>query len=268
MSGKIKKFPQRAELPSFNNPPINEVVCGMRFHPTDKLRIPHIGLLWNKFRADYPILQHAQIISTTRSEIPIDRATGVPIPRVWFINVAGDQLIQFQNDRFYFNWRKKETPYPRYQHIIDNFETVSSAVTDLFKEFDLGVLEPMEYELSYINHIPRGIGWEALDDLPEVFTDFIWNAPAERFLPYPEQVSWLAEFSLPEQKGQLIISLKQAIRIDDELPVLVYELKAIGVDREKVARNWFDLAHEWLVLGFADLTTDKMHKIWEVEENA
>ena len=32
-------------LPSYKNPPVNEVVCGMRFQVPDKLRIPHIGFL-------------------------------------------------------------------------------------------------------------------------------------------------------------------------------------------------------------------------------
>ena len=26
--------------------------------------------------------------------------------------------------------------------------------------------------------------------------------------------------------------------------------------------NWFDTAHEWIVRGFTDLTTDEAHKLW------
>ena len=46
------------DLPSYRNPPMNEVVCGLRFKSPSKLKIPHIGLLWNKFRSDYPVIQH------------------------------------------------------------------------------------------------------------------------------------------------------------------------------------------------------------------
>ncbi len=240
----------------------------MRIRPADKLLIPHIGLLWDKFRADYPMLQHAPTIATTKGEIVVDKVTNLPIPRVWFINASDDQLIQFQSDRFYFTWRKRKSDYPRYEHVISNFEIVFSAVKDLFSGFDLGELEPIEYELSYINHIPMGIGWKTMDDLSDIFSDFIWNKPATRFLPTPKHVTWAAEFVLPEQNGHLTVSLKEAIRTEDELPVLVYELKAIGFDNDDVFRNWFDLAHEWIVRGFTDLTTDKMHKIWGLEENA
>jgi len=240
----------------------------MRIRPADKLLIPHIGLLWDKFRADYPMLQHARTIATTKGEIVVDKVTNLPIPRVWFINASDDQLIQFQNDRFYFTWRKRKSDYPRYEHIISNFEIVFSAVKDLFSGFDLGELEPIEYELSYINHIPMDIGWKTIDDLSDIFSDFIWNKPTTRFLPTPKQVSWAVEFPFPEQSGHLTVSLKQGIRTEDELPLLVYELKAIGFDNDDVVRNWFDLAHEWIVRGFTDLTTDKMHKIWGIEENA
>lgn len=268
MAGNLKGSTSKNKLPSYKNSPVNEVVCGMRIRPADKLLIPHIGLLWDKFRTDYPILQHALPISSTKGEMLVDKALGLPLPRVWFINASDDQLIQFQIDRFYFNWRKRKSDYPRYEHVIGNFEIVFSAVKDFFSEFDLGKLEPIEYELSYINHIPIGNGWKTIDDLSDVFSDFIWNETTTRFLPTPKQVSWAAEFPLPEQRGNLRASLRQGIRTEDELPVLVYELKAIGFDNDDVVRNWFDLAHEWIVRGFTDLTTDKMHKIWGIEENA
>ncbi|MCH8021681.1 TIGR04255 family protein [candidate division KSB1 bacterium] len=265
---KFKDASLLKKLPSYKNPPVNEVVCGMRIRPADKLLIPHIGLLWDKFRADYPMLQHARTIATTKGEIVVDKVTNLPIPRVWFINASDDQLVQFQNDRFYFNWRKRKSDYPRYDHVISNFETVLNAVKDLFNDFDLGGPEPIEYELTYINHIPQGIGWKTIDDLTEIFSDFIWNKTTARFLPNPEEISWVTKFSFPEQKSHLIISLKQAIRTEDEVPVLIFELKANGIDRDNNVRNWFDLAHEWIVRGFTDLTTEKMHKIWGIEENA
>ncbi len=261
---KDKKNIQSTRLPTFNNPPINEVVCGMRFRPLDKLLLPHIGLLWNKFRSEYPRIQHAPPIG----EILVDNATGLPIPRVWFINEADDQLIQFQIDRFYFNWRNRGEDYPRYDYIITNFENVLNSILDFFSISDLGEFQPIEYELTYINRIPRGQGWESFDDLSQIFTDFTWNNSADRFLQNPGKVNWTAEFVMPEQKGFLSVNLKHAIRIEDKIPLLVFELKARGnaesKEGEKI-RQWFDLAHEWIVRGFTDLTTPEMHKIWEKE---
>lgn len=256
-------------LPSYKKPPVNEVVCGMRFQSPDKLRIPHIGLLWNKFRADYPNIQHAPPIVDAKGGIQIDRETGMPIPRVWFINESDDQLIQFQFDRFYFNWRRKQGEYPRYPHVIRNFESVLNTIDVFFREHSLGELSPVEYELNYINHIPKGEGWNTIEDIPKIFSDFIWGRKTSRFLPNPSGIAWKTEFPLQEKMGRLVVTLNQATRIEDKVPLFVLELKANGFDDsadKKAFRKWFDVAHEWIVRGFTDITTPEIHQIWEREK--
>lgn len=112
--------------------------------------------------------------------------------------------------------------------------------------------------------------WNTIDDLPGIFLDFVWKQTKVRFLPNPEKVAWQTEFPLPEKKGHLIVNLKQSIRTEDKVPLLVLELKtrAIGESASKEAvREWFDLAHEWIVRGFTDLTTPEIQKIWEREDN-
>lgn len=258
-------------LPSYKNPPVNEVVCGMQFDSPDKLRVTHIGLLWNEFRNKYPIIQHAPPIASEKGRILIDKATRIPLPRVWFINKSDDQLIQFQFDRFYFNWRRKQSDYPRYDYVIKNFESVLRTIAAFFLKFELSELKPVEYELSYINHIPKGQGWNTLDDLPKIFYDFVWGKTKNRFLPNPQKVAWETGFDLPEQKGHLTVNLKQATRTEDKVPVLVLELKTRGITestKSEAIREWFDLAHEWIVRGFTDLTTSEIQKIWEREDNA
>ena len=268
MDSQITSQMPTAVLPSYKKPPVNEVVCGMRFHTPDKLRIPHIGLLWDKIRAAYPKIQHAPPIASAKGEIQIDQETGVPIPRVWFINESDDQLVQFQFDRFYFNWRRKQGDYPRYPHVIKQFESTLNTVELFFKEFELGDFNPIECELSYINHVPKGEGWDTIETLPKVFSDFVWAQKKERFLPNPANVAWKAEYPLPGKMGRLAVTLNQAIRADDKVPLFVLELNARGFDEsadKKDYRKWFDVAHEWIVRGFTDITTSEVHKIWERE---
>jgi uncharacterized protein (TIGR04255 family) len=256
-------------LPSYRNPPINEVVSGMRFAIPDKIRIPHIGILWDRFRKDYPVIQHAPPIATTKGQLLIDNKTGLPLQRVWFINKTDDQLIQFQFDRFYFNWRRRQNDYPRYPQIIRNFEFVLKTVKEFFIEFDLGEFKPIEYELTYINHIPEGQGWDTIDDLPKVFSDFVWGKKKNRFLPNPKNLTWQADFLLPDKKGNLVINLKQATRTEDKAQILLLELRARGIGEttdNKAIREWFDIAREWIVRGFTDLTTPQIQKVWERED--
>jgi len=59
-------------------------------------------------------------------------------------------------------------------------------------------------------------------------------------------------------------------RSEDQVPVLILELKVLGIDnsaKKEGIRNWFNLSHEWIVRGFADLTTPEIHELWEREDN-
>jgi uncharacterized protein (TIGR04255 family) len=252
-------------LPGYRNPPINEVVCGMRFHTPEKLRIPHIGILWDKFRDEYPVIQHSHPIAGPQGDIPLDYVLGLPLPRIWFINKSDDQLIQFQFDRFYFNWRRRQNIYPRYSYIIENFEKLLETIESFFNELELGKLNPVEYELSYINHLLKGKEWDKIDDLQKIFTDFNWKQTQKRFLPNPDNVAWQITFTLPDNKGNLYCNLKKAIRAEDKLPLFVFELSARGFNEpinKASIRQWFDLAREWIVRGFTDLTTYEIQKFW------
>lgn len=258
-------------LPSFNKPPVNEVICGVRFRPSEKYRIAYLGLLWQRFKHEYPIVQHATPLASAAGQLLLDPSTGTPLPRVWFISEDGDRLIQYQGDRFYFNWRRQKDNYPRYGYIIDKFDALVKNVISFNEEFNLGEIEPLDYELTYTNHILKGQGWNTIDDIPRVFRDFHWNYNGTRYLQKPDGVSWLINFLLPNNSGQLHVSLKQGIRREDKIPLLLFELKTIGIDDSMKVdnyRKWFDLAREWIVRGFTDLTTSEQHIIWGREDNA
>lgn len=254
-------------LPSYKQPPVDEVVCGLRFEPLKKLKIPHIGVLWEKFRNEFPTVQHVIPISTDASFV-VDEATGVPLPRIWFISKVDNELIQFQSDRFYYNWRQRGDDYPRYPSIIKKFEKAKSQLEAFTNELELGTITPLECDLTYINHIPIGHGWQNIDDLSKVIRDFPWQKGKHNFLPNPANIAWQARFELPDGKGWLNVKLNQAKRKDGVLN-LVLELGAKGLGEEKTEkaiRNWFDVAHEWIVRGFTDLTVKEVQEnIWKRE---
>ncbi len=254
-------------LPNYKNPPVNEVVCGMRFNTPEQPPIPYIGFLWKKFQAEYPKVQHVAPLSLRLGQLLIDPATGAPLPRIWFINKTDDELLQFQSNGFYSNWRRRDHAYPRYEHIIARFLYFYTVINDFYKEYQLGKIEPIEYELTYINHIPMGFGWDSIEDLPKVFSKLNWSQSGDQFLPYPSGIAWQAAFLLPEDKGRLTVNLKRGSLAEGKQPVLLFELKVIGFDKPENLRRWFDLSREWIVRGFTELTTPEMHALWEREEN-
>jgi uncharacterized protein (TIGR04255 family) len=271
MANKVSESRSRSgvRLQSYKHPPVNEVVCGLKFQPPEKFTLPYFGLLWEKVRADYPTIQHAPPIARGLNDFLVDSATGTPLPRVWFVNGNDNQLIQFQVDRLYFNWRQRGDTYPRYPHVIKEWARVIDTTEQFFEENGFGKVRIMECELTYINHIKAGQGWQHAGDISGIVRDIVWKN-SERFLPSPTDVHWGATFPLPDDKGTLNASIQTARLATDKQPVLILNLTARGIGRSTDRlgiREWFDTAHEWIVCGFADLTTEKAQKeIWERED--
>ena len=252
-------------LPDYRNPPINEVVCGVRFRPLDRFTLPQIGRFWNEIRVEFPTVQHVAPLAS-EAGLAIDEATGAPIPRVWFINQSDDRLVQLQVDHLFFNWRRRAGDYPRFPSIIDGFSRTLTTFLDFATAADLGDFAPIECELSYVNQMPKGQGWHEPRDLSNLLRDFCWNTDPKRFLPDPLVYGWQARFPLPGALGRLQAKLSQATRKEDQMPLIVLELSAKGIGDDKTPAGlfaWFDVAHEWIVRGFADLTTERAQKdLW------
>lgn len=255
-------------FPEFENPPVVEVVCGIAFSPIPQFTIPYVGQFWAELGADFPSCLEAPPLALVIElpeddasiEVPIDPA---PVPRVWFIHRDGDQIVQLQRDRFLCNWRKTkpEHQYPRYGWISGQF-TERLALFERFIEKRLSArVEAKQFELSYINHIFPDTAWRTLKDLAAVLPDFSWRNAPSRFLPSPEAINLTAVFKFPSDAGRLHVRAQSGRRREDRSPVLVLELTARGFLPDRKA--WFDLAHEWIVRGFADLTGDKLQsQIW------
>jgi len=251
-------------LPAFENPPVIEVVCGIVFEAIKGFRAHHLGLFWQMVRDEFPDCEHAIRLGFPKEQLDLANY----LPRVWFISEDKHRLIQLQDNRLLFNWRKTETgeDYPHYIIIIKAFSDYLGIFQKFLKEKALGTLNPESCELTYINHILKGWGWESLSDINSIFPDFAWNSTSERFLPEPLQVSGQIRFSLPDDKGNLSLTLQQGERKSDKVPILILNNSAQGLGANKSLKavwEWFEVAHEWIVRGFADLTGPKIQRdVW------
>jgi uncharacterized protein (TIGR04255 family) len=259
-------------LPEYGNPPVDEVVCGVLFEPIKAFLVPHFGLLWEKFRPEYPNCQEVPPLMPTiesfeefpPAEIEIPE---IPLPRVWFLHDDG-RIIQVQRDRFLHNWRKFRSTdeYPRYRKVFHMFQMHLSTFQEFLNELRLGTVTPRQYEMTYVNLIPQGEGWETTSDVHKVFPDFCWQGEKERFLPAPDGINWRTSFPLPNRAGRLHMHIQTARRRDDKRRLFRFEITArgIGTDTSSNAMQaWFDLAHEWIVRGFADSTGPQIQRdVW------
>ena len=98
-------------LPEYENPPINEVVCGVLFERLEKLLNPYLGLLWERYKPEYSECREvAPLVPVIENfdKPPSPGATYVdvsPLPRTWFVHPHDNGIIQVQRDRFLHNWR-------------------------------------------------------------------------------------------------------------------------------------------------------------------
>lgn len=250
------------------------MVCGVLFHELQGLSGAHLGKLWDKLRPEYAGVREVSPLAATievfgDSPTPQLRLTDVPpLARTWFTTASESGIVQVQRDRFLHNWKKVALTdeYPRYSKLIQVFWDRLAIFHEFLDEYGIGTPQPVQYEMTYVNHIPLGDGWNSLDEIGNVFPDFSWRHARGRFLPAPDQFNWRTAFALPEQKGRLHAIVRHAQRLSDKKPMLLFELTARGFpdDETPEARSeWFELAHEWILRGFTDLTSESVRTdVW------
>jgi uncharacterized protein (TIGR04255 family) len=186
--------------------------------------------------------------------------------RCWFFNQDETRLIQVQNNLFLHNWRKV-VPTERYLHYDDlrpHFEREWQGFREFLEQEALGAPKVSLCEVTYVNHIDRGSGWETFADLSGLFPN--WSPKtSEDYLPSPELVAMNASYALKGLDGRLQISVQPAVRQTDaketiQLTVTV-RCKPSSSSNEDIYRG-LDDARKWVVLGFTDFTSPKMHKLW------
>jgi len=248
----------------YQNPPINEIVCGIRFDSIKQLQSGHLGILWQKFRSDFPRTEDHNLVGPV-SEEDLGTSDKMPLPRVWFVHRNENELIQVQRNRFLHNWRKIQPndEYPGYAKVVGNFEKHLSCFKEFIAEENLGNLVLREYELTYIDLIPKGHGWENPSDLATVFPNLLSATRQSVLLKGVQGINWQTIFGLPKGLGQLVLLIRNAQRRSDNQQLLQIEFKALSSGSYKPIRGWFNTAHNAITQLFSSIVSDEIQeKFW------
>jgi uncharacterized protein (TIGR04255 family) len=179
-------------------------------------------------------------------------------------------LIQVQQDRFVFNWRKSDgsVEYPRYEKVREAFLREIEVFERFLGREGLGRISPNQCEITYVNIIESENAWKHHGELGAVLTA-INEEPQSSVLPKREEIRAAWRYVMRNQQGmpigRLHVVAEPVFRRSDDLPMLHLRLTARG---EPVDRNmdgvtrFLDLGREWIVRGFASITTPAMHEIW------
>lgn len=246
-----------ASVAKFAKAPLSEVVCGVEFNAPDFSSI-HFGLYWQAIRERFP--------SPPLDKPPIGAleimASPPSLRRVWFESVDRKQLIQLQANRFLYNWKRlsEQDEYPHFDVLYPNFEKEWTAFQDWWIELDKLPLQPIHYELTYLNQIDAKFGWSSPNDTPNIFSFLDVGLPDR--LPQLVQHDCSLLFSLPNEQGSLTMRLNQAKRIEDNSNMILLELTARSIDCHISLSRWFADVHVFLVNTFVELLSDSAKEDW------
>jgi uncharacterized protein (TIGR04255 family) len=252
----------------FATPPVVEVACGIAFSLPSPLKTAHIGLYWSTVVDAFQSAEDAPPLQLTVERLENEGPAAVaveimnmpPLRRSWLINREGTNLLQVQEDRFLFNWKRTEAQpeYPSYENVISAFRDYWAGFRKFLSTNGLGEPTVRQLEMTYFNVI-KGPSTDFLIDHQR-------RQDADRFLPEPEAVNWRTQYLLPESMGRLHVAALSTRNVATGEKAIRLELTARGMPKDSqtgpACDGWFDLAHEWITQGFTDVTSPAMHAVW------
>ena len=260
----------------FKNPPINEVVIGAYFDPPlVALRNEHIGLLWSKFRDEFPTVEQRPPIEINLAQnpnpiLPVDDEFMV-MPRYWFVSEDEVTLIQVQKNAFLLNWRRRDSEYP---HFAENLQPGFVRHYQTFEEFlkkDVCIPVPTVSfcELTYVNMIEPVDYWQGPQNTPNVIQPFsiLGSDQPDGSVP---TFNCTYRFEVgPDLQLQVAIRSVQDVG-PPRSPRLIFEIKALGSPESGTVPGsdaWYDRAHDAIVAQFLSMTNEHIQReFWALEE--
>lgn len=266
---------------SFRCPPVVETVLGVQFDRLKGLSNGQIGAFWTSLGPDWPTTSDAPKVEDQSERFGTPFSWGVPgirigpqtASRLQIKNVKGDRMIQVQESRIMYNWLAcAEGEYPRYKNVRPDFDTVFRRFRDFVEERGFGPLVPNQWEITYVNQMPKGTVWNVPSDWASVFRGLPGAKRADDEVCLLEAFGGHWHFEIKPQRGRLHVDIQYGHGGQRQSPECVaMMLTARGpISKELPPQQAIDeglnLGHEVIVTSFVDMTSDEAHKFWGKEQ--
>ena len=266
-------------LPSYDHPPVVEVVASTSFDRLPAQATAQFGAFWaSHLERSFPAVQeHPPHIppverfgaSSFAPEFAFQLGSGFPSPRFWFLNEKQDELLQLQPDWLSCNWRKVQpdgeySRWPARRHAFINFY---SLLDSYLVEVGLGSVVPRQCEVTYVNHILPNVVWQEHRDLYKILR--LVNEPDTTSEISSEQVDVRYHFTIPDADGKHIgrlhITAAPAYIDMGKTPIYRLELTARGAplgDGLEGILAFLDKGRKLVVQTFAEVTSPEIQREW------
>lgn len=262
-------------LVEYSRPPLIETVYSVQFEPLGGSS-SLLAQFWQVVKDEFPSMEDQPALANViEPEFLTPQFQPLRIQfdqnsRLFMTSANKSFVLQLQRDRFVLNWRRvsPQMEYPRFGGIYPRFEVLLDKLKKFTETQGLGQVVQNQFELTYVNIVDQKNGLERVT-MNGLFVDHLRSATGEdRFLPLPENLNWQSSFPLPDRQGRLHISAATAYMVQnlEQGPVMRVDLTARGIGKDRSdsgRRDWFNLAHRWIVLGFADIMSlDVQKECW------
>jgi uncharacterized protein (TIGR04255 family) len=269
------------KLPEYDSPPVVEVAIGLHTRFLYNFDVARLGYFWGqslrtRFRQVEqrpplaPVLEEAHGTLAQQSLVINVGEGPAPVPRTVFVSEDRTRALQVQQNFVVYNWKKGDQPYPRYSSVKAEFLELIEKLSRFVVAEDIGVLSPLQCEVTYVNHISPNRLWSSHADASKVVN---LTRPQDRD-------SWLDaltgieihqrhELRWPDQEfaGRLHVKFQSGFRLPENEPIFALAITARAKPRPEdtllaTIEPLFDREHEQVVRSFASIITPEMQKEW------
>lgn len=259
------------QLPKFDAPPVVEVALSLQFDALPSLSAAHIGWYWKEcLGASWPSVSQAHPIKDVFEKFGEEREwgkQGILIEqgpdslRLQFIEASDERMIQVQNTRFVYNWRKRSGDYPSFKKLLPEFEKRFDEFCMFLRKTGIGKVAPNQWELTYIDHVVQGPLWETLSDWKNISPMLCAPASVDDQLLDSFKADW--HIVIGGSKGRLRVSAQHVRVTGPRGPeALALNFTARGPVEDDF-REGFKLGHEHTVRLFTEMTSKEAHRVWK-----
>jgi uncharacterized protein (TIGR04255 family) len=265
---------QPGPLREYDRPPVVETILGVQFQPLPRLSNAHLGVFWKALGStDWPTSADAPPLEPEFEHF--DKETNWMPPgllmkltqkfssRLQIRNEQDDRMVQLQNGRLIYNWLRK-TDYPGYPKVCEGFASVLERFIRFIADENLGPFQPNQWEITYLNHIPKETVWRTPDDWG--FFKPLGAIPSLPGLIEGESFGGNWKFRIPGKRGRLHIQWQHA-REEHDREIIVLNLTARGPVSEQdnpipEVLKGLDLGRRTIVCSFAELMSKAANDYW------
>jgi len=265
-----------------DNPPVIEMVIGVQFSPIPGFTSAHMGWFWKKYldeswsiALDAPRLPDLtenfgdQISWTPQNIFSFMTAVAPESNRVQFTDANRERMLQVQNTRFHYNWQKRSSPYPSFCVNHKEFSRYFGVFNRFLLESGLGITPNNLWEITYIDHIPRGTLWDKPSDWITVFPGLFGSLSCPSGGIEFEGLGGEWRFEITPHRGRLRLSVQLGKVQEQDKEVLVLSATARGPIRDDET-GWeldsgLNIGHDAIIKAFRDFASPKALAHWGIQ---